>query len=81
MILFYLCNSHGSLYKFIKSSFYLGDDLILFDILLTKYFVKVLDKLHGDDLVGELVIIFVDEATKTKVEFEWVAIFSWDKST
>lgn len=65
----------------IKRASYLRHDFILLNILCAKNLVHVLDELHGDNLMGQLIVVFVDELAEPEVEFKRVTVFGGDKTT
>ena len=60
-------DSWCAFYELVKSSLDFRDDLVLLDILFPEYLVKVFDKLHSDKLMGELVVVLVDESWEPEV--------------
>lgn len=53
--------------KLVKSAFNFRNDFILLDKISPNNFIQVLDKLHSNDLVGKLIVIFIDELLKAQV--------------
>jgi hypothetical protein len=53
--------------KLIKSAFNFRNNFILLDKISPNNFIQVLDELHSDNLVGKLIVIFIDELRKAQV--------------
>lgn len=81
MLFFDLVHCYCILYELVECSYLFGDDLVGYDIFFAQDGVEVFDVLHSDDLMRELVIIFVEEGCEFEVEDQRVAIFGLDEET
>ena len=61
-------NSFSVLDELIKSSFFKGDDVIRNNVLLSNDCIEVLDKLHGDDFMRKLIVVFIEKVGKFEVQ-------------
>jgi hypothetical protein len=65
--------------EFIECSVALRQDFIWHDVLLAEDGVDVLDQLHRDDFVGQLVIVFVQKLAELEIEDEGVSVLGLDE--
>lgn len=75
---FDLVSSPAALHKLVKCSILLGEYLVGHDVLLAEDGVDVLDELHGDDLVGELVVVLVEVLGELEVQNQRVSVLGLD---
>lgn len=71
-------SSPAALYKLVEGSVLLGEYLVGHDVLLAEDGVDVLDELHGDDLVGELVVVLVEVLGELEVQDQRVSVLGLD---
>lgn len=64
--------------KLIKCAVLLGQYLVGHDVLLAEDGVDVLDELHGDDLVGQLVVVLVEVLAELEVQDQRVSVLGLD---
>lgn len=61
-------NGEGIVDELIQCTSFEGDNLVGKNVLLTKNGVEVLDELHRYQLVGQLIIDFIQKPSKLKVQ-------------
>lgn len=60
--------------KFVKCSASFRDDLVCKNVVFTEDGVQVFDELHGDDFVGQLIVVFVEVVSKLEVQHQGVSV-------
>lgn len=75
---FDLVCSPTALYKLVEGAVLLGEYLIGHDVILAENGVDVLDELHGDDFVGELVVVLVEVLGELEVQDQGVSVLGLD---
>lgn len=60
--------------KLVKRSASFRDDLICKNVVFTEDGVQVFDELHGDDFVGQLIVVFVEIVSKLEIQYQRVSV-------
>lgn len=75
---FDLVDSLAVFEELIECSILLRQDFIGDDVFLAENGINVLDHFHGDDFVGQLVILLIEEPAELKVQHEGMPILGLD---
>lgn len=81
LLLLDLVDGGGVFHKLVECAPPFRDDFVGDDVLLPQYGVEVLDVLHGDDLVGQLVVVLVEEVGELKVQHQRAPVLGLDEET
>lgn len=66
--LFYFVDGCCVFNEFVEGAYLFWSYLVWNDVLLPQNGVKVFDVLHGDDFVGQLIVVFIEERCELEVK-------------